>query len=99
MGEKLLVMTYVDDLLIVGEQHEQESFITKLSAHFPLKHRTKLDAKTPLTFLGKTLEHKASEHSINLHLPVILLHEAFQDVWHGECKDNKHNRRQAWSVR
>ena len=26
MGEKLLVMTYVDDLLIVGEQHEQESF-------------------------------------------------------------------------
>ena len=69
MGEKLLVMTYVDDLLIVGEQQEQESFIAKLSAHFPLKHKTKLDAKTPLTFLGKTLEHKASEHSINLHLP------------------------------
>ena len=68
-GEKLLVMTYVGDLLIVGEQQEQESFISKLSAHFPLKHKTKLDAKTPLTFLGKTLEHKASEHSINLHLP------------------------------
>ena len=33
MGEKLLVMTYVDDLLIVGEQQEQESFITKLSAN------------------------------------------------------------------
>ena len=62
-------MTYVDDLLIVGEQQEQESFITKLAAHNPLKHKTKLDAKTPLTFLGKTLEHKASEHSINLHLP------------------------------
>ena len=69
MGEKLLVMTYVDDLLIVGEQQEQESFITKLSAYFLLKHKTKLDAKTPLIFLGKTLEHKASEHSINLHLP------------------------------
>ena len=69
MGEKLLVMTYVDDLLIVGEQQEQESFVAKLSAHSPLKHRTKLDAQTPLTFLGKTLEHKASEHSINLHLP------------------------------
>ena len=40
MGEKLLVMTYVDDLLIVGEQQEQESFIAKLSAHFPLKHRS-----------------------------------------------------------
>ena len=69
MGEKFLVMTYVDDLLIVGEQQEQASFITKLSAHFPLKHQTKLDAQTPLTFLGKTLEYKASEHSINLHLP------------------------------
>ena len=27
MGEKLLVMTYVDDLLIVGEKQEQESFL------------------------------------------------------------------------
>ena len=41
MGEKLLVMTYVHDLLIVGEQQEQESFISKLSAHFPLKRKTK----------------------------------------------------------
>ena len=69
MGEKLLVMTYVDDLLIVGEKQEQESFIAKLSAHFPLKHQTKLDAKTPLTFLGKLVEYSAQEHSINLHLP------------------------------
>ena len=60
MGEKLLVMTYVDDLLIVGEKQEQESFLAKLSAQFPLKHQTKLDAKTPLTFLGKIVEYKAS---------------------------------------
>ena len=69
MGEKLLVMTYVDDLLIVGEKQEQESFLAKLSAQFPLKHQTKLDAKTPLIFLGKIVEHNAQEHSINLHLP------------------------------
>ena len=30
MGEKLLVMTYVDDLLIVGEKQEQEAFLAKL---------------------------------------------------------------------
>ena len=53
MGEKLLVMTYVDDLLIVGEQQERESFIAKLSAHFPLKHQMKLDAQTSLTLLGQ----------------------------------------------
>ena len=69
MGEKLLVMTYVDDLLIVGEKQEQESFLAKLSAQFPLKHQTKLDAQTPLTFLGKLVEHNAQEHSISLHLP------------------------------
>ena len=69
MGEKLLVMTYVDDLLIVGEKQEQESFLAKLSAQFPLKHQTKLDAKTPLTFLGKLVEYNAQEHSISLHLP------------------------------
>ena len=69
MGEKLLVMTYVDDLLIVGEKQEQESFLAKLSAQFPLKHQTKLDAQTPLTFLGKLVEYNAQEHSISLHLP------------------------------
>ena len=69
MGEKLLVMTYVDDLLIVGEKQEQESFLAKLSAQFPLKPQTKLDAQTPLTFLGKLVEHNAQEHSISLHLP------------------------------
>ena len=69
MGEKLLVMTYVDDLLIVGEKQEQESFLAKLSAQFPLKHQRKLDAKTPLTFLGKLVEYNAQEHSISLHLP------------------------------
>ena len=69
MGEKLLVMRYVDDLLIVGEKQEQESFLAKLSAHFPFKHQTKLDAKTPLTFLGKLVEYNAQEQSINLNLP------------------------------
>ena len=69
VGEKLLVMIYVDDLLIVGEKQEHESFLAKLSAHFPLKHQTKLGAKTPLTFLGKLVEYNAQEHSISLHLP------------------------------
>ena len=34
-----------------------------------LKHQTKLDAKTPLTFLGKLVEYNQQEHSISLHLP------------------------------
>ena len=78
MGDKLLVMTYVDDLLIVGEKLEQESFLAKLSAQFPLKHQTKLDAKTPLTFLGKLVEYNQQEHSINLHLPTAYYQKLFK---------------------
>ena len=78
MGDKLLVMTYVDDLLIVGEKLAQESFLAKLSAQFPLKHQTKLDAKTPLTFLGKLVEYNQQEHSISLHLPTAYYQKLFK---------------------
>ena len=78
MGEKLLVMTYVDDLLIVGEKQEQEAFLAKLSAQFPLEHQTKLDAKTPLTFLGKLVEYNQQEHSISLHLPTAYYQKLFK---------------------
>ena len=77
-GDKLLVMTYVDDLLIVGEKLAQESFLAKLSAMFPLKHQTKLDAQTPLTFLGKLVEYNQQEHSISLHLPTAYYQKLFK---------------------
>ena len=71
-------MTYVDDLLIVGEKLAQESFLAKLSAMFPLKHQTKLDAQTPLTFLGKLVEYNQQEHSISLHLPTAYYQKLFK---------------------
>ena len=92
MGEKLLVMTYVDDLLIVGEKQEQESFLAKLSAHFPLKHQTKLDAKTPLTFLGKDRGVQCTRTQHQLAPSSSLLPQAFQDVWNGTCQTIIHNR-------
>ena len=69
VGDQLLVMIHLDALLIVGDKLQQESFINQLSAYISLKDTTQLDAKTPLTFLGKTLEHNKKEHSISLHLP------------------------------
>ena len=68
-SEQLVVMHHLDALLIVGDKSQQESFINQLSAYISLEDTTKLDATTPLTFLGKTLEHNQKEHSINLHLP------------------------------
>ena len=68
-GEQPLVMNRLDAFLIVGDKSEQESFINQLSAQVSLKDITKLDAKTPLFFLSKTLEHSKNEHSISLYLP------------------------------
>ena len=68
-SEQLLVMHHLGALLIVGDKHQQESFISQLSASISLTDTTKLDAKDPLIFLGKTLEYNQQEHSISLHLP------------------------------
>ena len=68
-SEQLIVMHHLGALLVVGDKSQQESFIDQLSANISLKNTTKLDAKTPLTFLGKTLEYNPQEHSISLCLP------------------------------
>ena len=68
-SEQLIVMHHHDALLIVGDKHQQESFINQLSASISLTDTTKLDVKTPLSFLNKTLEHNKQDHSISLHLP------------------------------
>ena len=68
-SEQLIVMHHLDALLIVGDKSQQASFINKLSAHISLQNTTKLDVKTPLTFLNKTLEYNQQEHSMSLHLP------------------------------
>ena len=68
-SEQLLVMINLDTWLIVGDKLQQESFIRQLSASISLQNITKLDAKTPLSFLNKTLEYNPQNHSISLSLP------------------------------
>ena len=68
-SEQLIVMHHLDALLIVRDKHQQESFLSQLSAHVSLNNTTKVDAKTPLSFLNKTLEYSKQDRSINLHLP------------------------------
>ena len=68
-SEQLIVMIHLGTVLIVGDKHRQESFIDQLSASISLKDITKLDAKTPLSVLNKTLEYSKQDHSISLYLP------------------------------
>ena len=56
-SEQLIVMIHHGTVLIGEDKHRQDSFIDQLSASICLSNLTKLDAKTPLTFLTETLEH------------------------------------------
>ena len=69
VGDQLCVMIHDKDMMIGGEKLKQECFINKLSACLPLEDTQQLDARTPLSFLGRTLEYNQAENSISLHLP------------------------------
>ena len=77
-SEQLIVMHHLDALLIAGDKPQQERFISQLSAHVSLNNTTKLDAKTPLTFLNTTLEYSKQDHSISLHLPASFYMKLFK---------------------
>ena len=96
-SEQLIVIHHLDALLVGGDKHHQESFITKLSAHISLKDIAKLDAKTLLIILGPGVQQARAQHQ--LASTSILLHEAFEDAWHGGSKSNKHTSRSALSIR
>ena len=69
VGDQLCVMLHEHVMLIGGEKQQQECFLTKLSACMPLEDTRQLDEKTPLNFLGRSLEYSRAERSISLHLP------------------------------
>ena len=65
-------MHHLDTLLIVGDRSQQESFISQLSSRVSLNNTTKLDAKTPLSFLNKTLELQSTRSQHQLAIANIL---------------------------
>ena len=69
VGDQLCVMLHEHVMLIGGEKLQQEDVLAKLSACMPLEDTRQLDEKTPLNFLGRSLEYSRAERSISLHLP------------------------------
>ena len=69
VGIQLCVMLHEHVTLIGGEKIQQEDFLNKLSACTPLEDTSQLDDKTPLNFMGRSLEYNRAERSISLHLP------------------------------
>ena len=61
VGDQLCVMIHENAMLIGGEKLQQECFFDKLSACLSLQDTQQLDARTPLSFLGRTFVCLASE--------------------------------------
>ena len=68
VGDQLCVMIQEMTLLTGGEKLQQECFLDRLSACFPLEEIQQLDDRSPVIFLGRTLEYSQAENTISLHL-------------------------------
>ena len=80
VGDQLCVMLHVNNMLIGGEKLQRECFLNKLSACLPLQDTRQLDEHTPLSFLGKSLEHNRAENSISVHLLELLRRYSLEDA-------------------
>ena len=56
----LIVMAYVDDLVIAGEDHSVQKFIKDIQETFSLKHVEYLAPNHPVEFLGRIIKVKRS---------------------------------------
>eukprot|EP00971_Amphidinium_carterae_P023981 473221-Amphidinium_carterae.1 len=54
-SQTLVTLSYVDDLLIIGEESEVSAFITNISKLFILKHSTHRRSGTWTYFLGRKI--------------------------------------------
>eukprot|EP00971_Amphidinium_carterae_P073365 1450854-Amphidinium_carterae.1 len=57
-SDSMFMPSYVDDLLIIGEEPEVNAFITALEKVFNLKHTTHLTSGTRIHFLGRKIHRR-----------------------------------------
>eukprot|EP00971_Amphidinium_carterae_P290816 5774994-Amphidinium_carterae.1 len=66
-SESVFILSYVDDILIIGEESEVSNFITNISEVFILKHTTHLASGTWIHFLGRKI-HRRSDSVIEISM-------------------------------
>eukprot|EP00971_Amphidinium_carterae_P095090 1881406-Amphidinium_carterae.5 len=66
-SEAMFILNYVDDLLFIGKEPEENAFITNISKVLNLKHTTHLPSGTYIHFLGRKI-HKGSESVIEISM-------------------------------
>eukprot|EP00971_Amphidinium_carterae_P317482 6311709-Amphidinium_carterae.1 len=66
-SDSMFILSYVDDLLIIGEESEVNAFLTALEKVFNLKHTTHLTNGTWIHFLGRKI-HRRSDSVIEISM-------------------------------
>ena len=74
-GDELVILIHKRDILIGGTELQQEELFCELSALVSLDQIQKLDSNTQVSFCNRTLEYKASSHSISLSLGTCFVQE------------------------
>ena len=74
-GDELVILLHKRDILIGGTELQQEELFCELSALVSLAQIQKLDADAQVSFCNRTLEYKASSHSISLSLGTCFVQE------------------------
>ena len=74
-GDELVILVHKRDILIGGTELQQEELFCELSALVSLDQIQKLDPDTQVSFCNRTLEYKASSHSISLSLGTCFVRE------------------------
>eukprot|EP00971_Amphidinium_carterae_P223685 4438370-Amphidinium_carterae.2 len=66
-SDSMFILSYVDDLLIIGEESEINAFMIALEKVFNLKHTTHLTSGTWIHFPGRNI-HRRSESVIEISM-------------------------------
>ena len=77
-GDELVVMINSLDIMIGGEQLQQELFLDQLSAKLPLEQATKLEDGTSISFMGRSLEYSAFMNCVSLQVPACFYMQLLQ---------------------
>eukprot|EP00971_Amphidinium_carterae_P193986 3848922-Amphidinium_carterae.1 len=80
----MFILSYVDDLLIIGEESEVNDFITNISKVFNLKHTTHLSSGTWIHFLDGKI-HRRSESVIEISMMDSFMKSVYE-IWTPEVK-------------
>ena len=82
----LIVMAYVDDLVIAGEDHAVRKFIQDIQEIFSLKHVEYLTTDHPVEFLGRIIKVKKSRcmSGMDTHRRFLIVQCVLRnkDVWY-----------------